>query len=392
MPPAARLRTVFSTISRLGVAGIGGPAARLAERIAERHGPARVLAGGDGDGGLPPGTVQTIRRPVAWRLVERTRLARRWRPSQAALRVAFDAAAAARLPPCDALVAENSTSLVTLRRARREHGSRTVLLQHNHPFPLFREALLEERRRWGGPEPFITADLAARSTEEVAEADVVVCLSESTRRAFAATGVPAERLRRARLGVDGERFRPAPCGDRAFVVAFVGWLSLRKGYPYLVEAFRRAALPGARLVLHGGTDDPFDHSLVARLRGDADVAVTRGPVEETYRRASVCVLPSVSDGFGLSGLEAMACGIPVVVTDACGVAECVDDGNEGFVVPTRDVDALADRLQRLHGDAGLRMRMGAAGRARAVTRPWSAYQDDLSEILAEVTVRLAGAT
>lgn len=378
-PP--RLRSVFSTISRLGVAGIGGPGLRLAERMVERHGPARILAGQPGDGGLPAGAVQIVPRPRWRRALEGTRLHRFQARTQAAERIDFDGRAAAALPPCDTLVVENSTGLDTLRRARREYGSRVVVVEHNHPFRGFREALLEERERWGGPEPFITEELADRAEAEAAEAQEVVCLSDSTGAAFAAAGVPAERLRKARLGVDGDRFRPSPSPPDGFLVAFVGWLSLRKGYPYLVEGFRDAALPGARLVLHGGTHEPFDHELVARLRGKAAVEVVRGPVEPTYAAAAVCVLPSVSDGFGLSALEAMACGVPVIVTDACGVAECVEDGVDGFVVPARDPGAIAERLARLHADADLRGAMGEAARRKALARPWSLYQDDWSRIL-----------
>jgi glycosyltransferase involved in cell wall biosynthesis len=376
------LRTVFATISRLGVAGIGGPAIRLAERLVEKHGPARVLAGQPGDGGLPEGSVQVVPR-ARWRnALEGTRLHRLQARSQAEERADFDRRAAAALPRCDTLIVENSTGLDTLRRAHSDFGSRVVVVQHNHPFREFRATLLEERERWGGPEPFITEALVERAEAEANEADLVVCLSDSTVAAFAAAGVNAERLRKARLCVDSERFRPPPSPPQGFLVAFVGWLSLRKGYPYLVQGFREAALPGARLVLHGGTNEPFDHALVARLRCDANVEVIRGPVEPTYAGASVCVLPSVSEGFGLSALEAMACGVPVIVTDACGVAECVEDGVDGFIVPARDPGAIADRLARLHAAPDLRASMGGAARRKALARPWSVYQDDWSRLLA----------
>lgn len=362
------LRTVFATISRLGVAGIGGPAIRLAERLVERHGPARVLAGQPGDGGLPEGSVQVVPRS-RWRsALEGTRLHRLQARSQAEERVDFDRRAAAALPRCDTLIVENSTGLDTLRRARREFGSRVVVVQHNHPFRDFRTTLLEERERWGGPEPFITEALVERAEAEAKEADLVVCLSDSTAAAFAAAGVSAERLRKARLCVDSERFRPPPSPPEGFLVAFVGWLSLRKGYPYLVQGFREAAIAGARLVLHGGTNEPFDHALVARLRGEANVQVIRGPVEPTYASASVCVLPSVSEGFGLSALEAMACGVPVVAAAVGGLRDTVVDHGTGLHVPPRDPEAIASALAMLLRNRSLRAELGNAGKVRARTR------------------------
>ncbi len=290
--------------------------------------------------------------------------------------------AARALPGSAVVIAENSTALLTLRRAA-DLGARRILVQHNHPFGEFLRILEEEREAWGGPPSFITEELLERAGKEPSEADLVVAFSCSVADALARAGVDRERVRTLHFGVDAARFAPSGVPVGPFTVTHVGWLDLRKGYPYLVEGFREARIPGSRLLLHGGSDLRFHHDLVASLKGGADVSVVRGPVEGTFRTASVAVLPSVSDGYGMAALEAMACGLPVVVTSACGVAQDVVEGVNGFVVPPRDPVALRDRLLALR-DPELRVRMGAAARETALRHTWESFRASIAAVTAEL--------
>ncbi|MHC4472085.1 MAG: glycosyltransferase family 4 protein [Planctomycetota bacterium] len=379
-------RVVFATFTTLGFGGGGGPAAHLARALASGFKPSLVLAGGDDRGVPPDGSVRLVRRAFWRRILAGTRLHRLQMRSVAAERTWFDRVVASRLPACRLVVAENSLALLTFGRAAAL-GAMKVLLYHNLPFRGFRDDLLEEQRRWGGPVPFITEELLSRTEEECREADRILVFSELVRRELEEDGVPAQRIRRLHFGVDADRFRPSSRPHEGFTVAFVGWLSLRKGYPYLVEGFRKAAIAGSRLLLHGGTSVKYDHALVARLKGGAAVEVVRGPVEETLRKASVLVLPSVSDGFGLVVPEAFAAGLPVVVTDRCGAAEIVREGENGFVIPSRDPHAVAERLRLLADDPERRAAMGAAARETALTLKWETFEQEFVESLAELLDR-----
>ena len=95
--------------------------------------------------------------------------------------------------------------------------------------------------------------------------------------------------------------------------------------------------------------------------------------------ASVLVLPSIQDGFGLVVLEAMASGLPVIVSDHVGAKDCVREGVDGFIVPVRDIEALADRLLWLHDHPSQRDAMGARARERAMGYSWEAYRYRLAE-------------
>jgi glycosyltransferase involved in cell wall biosynthesis len=90
----------------------------------------------------------------------------------------------------------------------------------------------------------------------------------------------------------------------------------------------------------------------------------RSDVEQLLARAQAAFLVTNWEGFPLSILEAMRAGLPVVATSVAGIAEAIDDGETGYLVPHRDVDVLRERTRRLLTDAALRVRMGARGRAR----------------------------
>ena len=185
-------------------------------------------------------------------------------------------------------------------------------------------------------------------------------------------------------GADPRRFRPEPGARRAGVL-FVGRLTPHKGVDRLVEALP----PGATLTIVGtGGHDPRpperDYpALLERLARGRDVRfagrVGEDELARLYRGARVVVLPSVhetrygarvaiSELLGLSLLEAMASGTPVVASDVGGLPEVVVDGVTGFVVPAGDVAALRARLEQLLGDERLAARMGDDARSHVVER------------------------
>lgn len=377
-----KLRVLFATDSELGRYGVGGPASYIAQALVAEFPTSHVFARSQGDSGLAPSALTLMGTPKWVAFCSRFRRLNWLLPSQASERIQFDRWSAKMLRASRVFVGENTTSMAALKRAGAAGASR-VLMYYNRSFRLFLADVEEERRRWGGPRTFLNEELVERAEDECRNAERVVCMSKLVNDDLVSAGVLQQKLRRAHYGVDTSRFRPSSGKPREFIVAFVGWLAPWKGYPYLVEAFRAAAIPGSQLLLHGGTSVAYHHQLVERLRGTADVRVVRGPVEETYAKASVVVLPSVSDAYGLVVLEAMASGVPVIVTDRCGAAQDVHDGVNGFVVTARDSTALRDRLLQLHGEPALRKRLGHEGRQVAMGHTWERFSKEVLAVVGE---------
>jgi glycosyltransferase involved in cell wall biosynthesis len=352
--------------------------------LREHFAPSRVICYGGPDTD-DPRTCRIIR--AAWR---RRRLGRlslpraAWLPISAERRL-FDRRSAAQLEATDLLLVENGTGQACMETAVGR-DARKVLLAHNEHHVTMRRALEEEDRRWGLNGSFLDESLMRRCDREVELADAVLCFSRLVESSYLDAGVSPQRVHRIDFGVDTARFTPvaAPAADRRWTVAMVGWLATYKGFPYLVQAFRSLGDPECELLMHGGTDLVENHRLVARLAGSARWKVVRGDVTETLHRASVVVLAGVSEGFGLVALEAMACGVPVIVTDRCGAAEVVRDGVDGFVVPARDAAAIEARLRTLRSDDDLRRGMGQRAREAAERRPWSAFREQLRDTLDHV--------
>lgn len=202
-----------------------------------------------------------------------------------------------------------------------------------------------------------------------------------------AMGVPRSRISVIPSGVDSDLFTPdgpaAPETPGRCRILSAGRLVERKGHADLIDAL--PAVPGAEVVIAGGPDaglldtDPLARDLVRRARrlGVADrVLLTGGlPADrmpEWYRSADVVACPAWYEPFGLTPLEAMACGIPVVAYAVGGFTDTVVDGITGDLVRPRDVPELAAALRRLLNDPVRRLAYGTAGLGRARDRySWS---------------------
>jgi glycosyltransferase involved in cell wall biosynthesis len=230
------------------------------------------------------------------------------------------------------------------------------------------------------------------------EAALFVCVSEFVRDRLLARGFPPEKLEIIHQGV--ELSVPSPeergaTGDP--YVLFVGRFVEKKGLTHLIEAMRRLDAEGsaARLVLIG--DGPLAAALRHEARGLKRVEfagwLPNDEVRRWMRGAVALCVPSVTaragDAEGLPTVifEAMAEGVPVVGSDHAGIAEAVEHGRTGLIVPSGDPSALADALARLIANPELRRRLGTAARAAAAERFDALRQ---SRLLEAALLRVAG--
>lgn len=275
----------------------------------------------------------------------------------------------------------------TAASARRQGAVVVCDVRAAHPRALHRD-VTESLRRRGVPYEPPDLDIIGRMTREFELADVLVCNSEYTRRSFLAEGFDPARVVAVPLGCDVETFRPAPQRPEQFTVLFVGRDSYRKGLLDLLEAAR--ALPGGTRLLVAGEIDATARGTLAGLGIEVEAlgGVGGDEMPSLYRRASVLALPSLSEAFGMVVLEAMACGVPVVLSDQVGAGAVVTDGSEGFVVPVGDTDALAERLATLAHDRDLLEAMSRRARRTAEANTWDHYGERLVRVYREVILPL----
>lgn len=182
-------------------------------------------------------------------------------------------------------------------------------------------------------------------------------------------------------GVDTRRFAPSPEPPGVVTAVLASRLVRAKGVVELAEAARllrqRGVAVRVRLV---GDPDPENPETVSEAQlhgwsadGILEWVARADDMPAVWRGAHIAVLPSHREGMPRTLLEAAACGRPLVATDVPGCRELVHDGDNGLLVPLRDVAALADAIERLARDAPLRARMGAHARARVESH----YGDDV---------------
>lgn len=289
--------------------------------------------------------------------------------------ILFDAWVAAQLPRCDIFHGWNGMCLRTLQRAHQWGVATVVERASSHPTTQLR-LLVEEYARWGARVRLPIWNYR-RSVQEINAADYVIVPSPFARDSVLAAGVTADKLIEIPFGVDTRRYVPA--GDRSthpFRIVFAGQISLRKGVPYLLEAWRRVNWPDAELWLIGAVTPDVARMVPTwyQLSGVKFIDHT-AQLAALLQQCDVFVFPSIEEGSALVTYEALACGLPVITTPNAG--SVVRDGVEGFIVPIRDVEALAERIQQLREDPGLRAVMGRAAIERARAFTWSTYQERL---------------
>jgi glycosyltransferase involved in cell wall biosynthesis len=219
--------------------------------------------------------------------------------------------------------------------------------------------------------------------EKMEEAEFVVTISRYNRELLRLCygEALAGKVEVVRCGVDPQVYRPRGQGrgGGVFTLLCVAGLRDYKGHPYLVEACERLRARGLgfRCLLVGeGPERRRIEALIAKAGlGEQVVLLGAQPadrVRELLGEADVVVLPSVTTGSGmkegipLALMEGLACEVPVVTTDISGVAELVENGRTGLLVPERDGEALAKAIERLMEEPELGRRLGRAGRERVL--------------------------
>lgn len=249
------------------------------------------------------------------------------------------------------------------------HRLPLVVTFHGYDVPLLQSRLrllpLHWPYAWSGPKLLRDMTLG-------------LCASNELRDMLIDMGVPADRLVLSQLGVDLSAFQPAQRDPTSLRVIMIGRFVEKKGFVYGIEAFARAlrnvSTPMRLTIVGSGDGEAALRALVSRLNIDAHVTfagvLKKAEVARELSRSDVLLAPSVVDANGdrESGLivvkEASASHVVPIGTRHGGIPEIIDDGETGYLVPERDVEAMAARLVTVSNDVALRARLGAAARRK----------------------------
>ena len=292
----------------------------------------------------------TLLKRVVWGIWRRLPGSVQPRPPVTSTAWLADRLVSKKIAPCRIFHGCSALCLASLRAAKQKGAVTLVENAACHPRH-WKKVEMQECRRFGVSSGDGSGNFAERLLErmdrEFEECDRIVVPSVVAQESFAEYGYGAKTVV-VQTGVDTEYFSPSPAVTMAstFRVCYVGRLEFAKGVGYLLEAWKKLGLRDAELVLVGEVK-PQMRSLMTKY-ADCGVRVTgalpAGEVGGCYREANLFVQPSPNEGLAQVLLEAMASGLPVVATEKTGALECVTNGEEGLVVPARDVDALAEAI------------------------------------------------
>jgi glycosyltransferase involved in cell wall biosynthesis len=363
--------------------------------------------------GIPDELVRAFPfRSLLWKWRVR-RLAAQGRSHEAYLQTdsAFASAVARlKLPEHEVFFGYSYASLETLE-AEKQRGVLTVLDQIDPGAVEFR-LVAEEMKRHpeiAGPPPEFPSAYYERSRREWELADVIVVNSEWSREAIIAEGADRAKIEilplafetnaekqktenRKQKSQNKNEFqlsmsRQSEAAAEDFSISafpplrvlWLGQVNVRKGIHYLMEAARLLE----REKIHFDVVGPIGILPGALASAPSNVTfhgpVSRDGAAEWYQQADVFVLPTLSDGFALTQLEALAHGLPVITTPNCG--RVVEEGKTGFIVPARDAQALADAILKFATNRNLSASMAPACREAVKAYSVSAYGQNLVKII-----------
>ncbi|MBD1152592.1 glycosyltransferase family 4 protein [Pelagibacterales bacterium SAG-MED22] len=278
------------------------------------------------------------------------------------------------LDGCDIFIGFSNSSLETLVEAKKR-GIITVLERASAHYSYQQNILMDEFKKQNlkfHPNHYSWK-------RELAEYDITNYISIGSsfvKKSFIHHGVPEEKLIVNSLGVDFKSFSQIPKKDKIFRIIYAGSGTIQKGYHYLLQAFYELNLSNCEL-WHLGNLSKDIKPFLKKYKHPNWIFKGHQPQKELYKfysQGNVFVFPSLQDGFGMVVPQAMACGLPVVCTTNTGAGDLIMDGEEGFVIPTQNVEKIKEKINYLYSNRDKCNEMGQKAKKKVSTNfTWDDY-------------------
>jgi glycosyltransferase involved in cell wall biosynthesis len=305
----------------------------------------------------------------------------------------FDRWAAVALRDCDLLLGASTSSLATGKAAQRM-GATFVLDRACPDIRVQQRMMVEEARKVGGAFRTNSPWFIERQVEEYEQADFILSPSDYSRRSF------PEHLRKKVVlaplygrskGRSEGRSEASPRVPKSvgstFVLGVVGGGPLRKGFLYLLQAWKELALPYAQLRIRTSSEI-YEYPVLKQLLADQPNVGVISYVPDIgvfYDECDAFILPSVDDGFGMALFEAMAAGVPSIATHNCGASELLVPDRDCLLIDAFSVEQIKGAVLRLYESRELRERLEESGPAAVATlqdgEAVTPYEEGLDRLL-----------
>ncbi len=292
--------------------------------------------------------------------------------------ILFDKWAASQIEDGDLLIVWSNAGLNTLRAAKNivkirvvERGSTHILFQ--------KEILEEEFKRFNVQKEIFTDSEIENELIQYEEADFISIPSKFAKKTYIDKNITPSKLIQIPYGVNLDLFKTTKKYDTTFRVVFAGGLSLRKGVHYLLEAFSKLNLKNAELLLIGSMSSEIKPFL--RKYDGFYKYIGKVPhisLAKYLSQGSVFVLPSIEEGLAMVLLQAMACKLPVICTTNSGGEDLIKNGQEGFIIPIRDIGAIQEKILYLYENPDAVEEMGLLARKKVESEfSWEHYGEKI---------------
>ncbi len=298
----------------------------------------------------------------------------------------------------DVFIGCSSFSYEALVKAKKLNPNCLTIIDHaslNEEFELEQKLIEQEKNGFLVTGNSIQKWLIDKENLEHKEADFIILHSNFAKKTFIEKGYKESKLIVIHPSINVKKFKKTTKRDDKFRVLFCGSVEPRKGVHYLLEAFVSLKLDDAELWIIGSLDylkiDKNFKQLISKYNKKNIIffnSIDSNKLKEYFSQCSILVLPSISDGFGLVVMQAMACNLPVITSENTGASDLINPGKNGFVVENRNISSIAEQIKYFYKNPDKVKEMGEnAFKTSQKTSTWDDYGERWLNTLNKLIVK-----